>query len=129
MAVKISVLCLEKLRLKSEVVELGFFWLTGVLANLLCAEGNLSSARTPKAPLKGRPRYPPSFIPNNEVKTNIALLPIKDSQKWQDGRQTNQGHKSKTSDKKKEPVLSVFLAANQNPILWCVAHKKESSRG
>lgn len=57
---------------------LGMSWLTGMLAGTLCAEGNFSSARTLKASLKGRPRYPPSFIPNKSSENkHIALLPIK----------------------------------------------------
>lgn len=54
------------------------FWLTGMPAGTLCAEGNFSSARTLKAPLKGGPRYPPSFIPNESSENkHAALLPIK----------------------------------------------------
>lgn len=61
--------------------RLGMSWLTGMLAGTLCAEGNFCSARTLKAPLEGRPRYPPSFTSNksNENK-HTALLPIKAQQ-------------------------------------------------
>lgn len=109
-------------------------WLTGMLAGTLCVEGNLSSARTLKAPLKGSPRYPPSFIPNKSSENkHTALLPIKARQQWRGGRQARPGHRSKTSGNKIKPKkqreLTVFLAANQNLMLRRVAHERESGRG
>lgn len=31
--------------------------------------------------------------------------------------------------KKKKPEQAVFLAANQSPMLWWVAHERESGKG
>lgn len=109
-------------------------WLTGMLAGTLCVEGNLSSARTLKAPLKGSPRYPPSFIPNKSSENkHTALLPIKARQQWWGGRPARPGHRSKTSENKIKPKkqreLTVFLAANQNLMLRRVAHERESGKG
>lgn len=88
----------------------------GALASSLCAEGNVSFACTPQDSPTGRTKVPPVLL-SQQCKENKqwALLPMKGGWLWRDGQQT-------------KPESAVFLAANQSPVLWRVAHKKQSGK-
>lgn len=92
--------------------QVGLVLTLGALANLLCAEGNFSSARIPKAPLKGRPRYPPSLFPTMQWKQTLSSASNKSQPvvaRWA-ADQARPQVRDLRRKKKKEAIASCFLS-------------------
>lgn len=102
-----------------------------MLANLLCAEGNFSSARIPEAPLSKVDQGTPHLsFPTMQWKQTLSSASNK-SQPVVAGWAADQARPQVQDLRKRKKKLeqAVFLAANQSPVLWWVAHEKESGKG
>lgn len=89
----------------------------GVLTSSLCVQKEMFPSHAPHKPhSQVEPRYPPSFFPQQHKKNKLrALLPMKAAGCGRMGSRPSR-------------ESAVFLAANQSPVLWRVAYKKQSGK-
>lgn len=111
-------------------------WLTGMLVGNIVCRGQFLLRTHPKGPTRRWTKVPPIFHSQQRQWKQTQSSASNKSTPVVVGAgcrlQARKGHRSKTSEKKRkekrQPEPTVFLAANQNLMLSCVAHKRESGK-